>query len=76
MNGTAQMAFTRPPEPKRQCKVCDILGKIDGDLAARAKDALDAGMAVWPHSAVADTFGDLGFVVSDHSVRVHRLRCS
>jgi len=76
MNGTAFAAFTRPPAPKRQCKVCDILGKLDPQTSVAARGALADDMRTWPHTAIADVFEGLGHPVSDHSVRAHRLRCS
>jgi len=75
MNGTAFAAFTRPPATHR-CIVCKILDGLDADVADLAKVALDAGMDVWPHSAIVDNFYSLGVTVSETSVRTHRKRCA
>jgi len=75
MNGTAFAAFTRPPVAHK-CIVCKILDGLDADVADLAKVALDAGMDVWPHSAIVDNFYSLGVTVSETSVRTHRKRCA
>ena len=75
MNGTAFAAFTRPPV-KVTCIVCRALAALDADVSTLARVALDAGMDVWPHSAIVDNFYSLGVTVSETSVRTHRKRCA
>jgi len=75
MNGTAFAAFTRPPA-KVSCIVCRALAALSEEKRDLARDALDAGKDVWPHSAIADDFHALGQPVSETSVRTHRKRCA
>ena len=75
MKATVMTAFTRPPV-KNPCVVCRALAALDDDVSARAKDAIEAGKDVWPHTAIVDNFYGLGQHVSETSVRTHRKRCA
>ncbi len=69
-----EAAFAAPPQPRRQCKVCDIVNRLEG----RAQELVTAALAdreQWSNMAIATRLTGQGIPVGTEAIRRHRSVC-